>query len=424
MDYLKLLSQNVHEDIIKRSYFDEPFDIRIEENDPDVFTFSFFRSVDPSSKIRDNIFFDQPEVVDNVLEEQINIICNDYWFKDDMFIGIENPYPVYPVYLNIFFKGDNQIYLYNFDTNDIKHNMRKIIITEEAKQKIFDFIKNKIKCYYCEEDFHFELINQKIVSTNCLQIGKYCRNMAKANLNNKHIFIKGCELIINSHPDCLKKCDECQLFLCDNCSKQCQTCKTYYCKRGLASVKDGEYYSAVNTEECKTCKTKCCICKKNLCSKKDNIVEYYDKIEKQIFKVCDECFVVCPNEKCKMKTVKTFSQCNKCGQQFCDNCNDQIRNVALLDQPICYKCWSVPCDVCNEDVFYDDAKKCTNCKNVYVCEKCLIPCICNKMNKPCDNHFCKQCTDQDKGPKVRRSERLNKRNMIDTKNQKSKRRKY
>ena len=390
MNYLELLPANVHEEIAKRIYTEEPFDVKIEFEGLKIYSIVFFRETKCTKNIKDTI--GELNIIDT--QEEFKFIN---WKEKNSFKFYNGSIVLYCDYKKnnlLIFDGSKELYIVE------RLVLRKINITEAARNTIYDYVKDGIKCSICNKGIEL-LINQNDNSfslNNALPLNKYCRS------KKPEVPAKGsCENFLSSvHIQCLKTCDFCQCSICNKCYKQCEHCKKVYCKSNLGIFNNKELLI------CKSCIVQCFCCKKKLCKDKSEMTLYkFSYIKKKRY-VCNDCMTECPNPECDKIVPDRFYFCDGCDKGFCQFCN-KLRYNKVLKTKLCESCNHKECDVCGEQVPHDSTRMCQNCKSSQICDNCFVDCPSCVFELECTYNFCKGCVDINDG----KFKRIRKINQID-----------
>ena len=304
MSYLNLLPANVHEDIAKRIYVDDPYSVEVNiDNQRGNIKLIFYKY----HKISKDIISSMHEVDSDlkIIEDDQGKIKHEYTYLISSPIELKNN--IFTVdcvnyKYRFYFKGDNIFYADN-----------KIFrLTWEANKTLLTLFNENIFCSICQ---------QKIFI-----IG------AKNNLNTLNIFQKcsTCNLMIkNVHPNCVKICPVCDKFIHNYCLGDCEKCGFISCRECSCSKSCSKCYNIIcsgsenYTQDhqriyCFNCMKTCKICH----------ISHYKKEEINKCYKCKE--YICNIGTCK-KNEHTF-KCDFCENFYCniDKCKDNIMKIRFL----------------------------------------------------------------------------------------------
>ena len=253
MDYLKLLPQNVHEEILSKFDIDEPFDLKISE-DFNGLGLSFSRKKSVSQNIiqkykKFSSYNRRYSLIRSLDEDKIIFHITSFFFENNIFFGIYDGYCNDEhqgglVRKNILFEGKNKVYFENISIN----------------------ISNKAK----------NLLINKIKGISCCSNHKNCKNTDKNSSWFQFIDCSSCNKKLQpTHYNCIFKCHLNMLYFktgkeyvgdhfmcCKDCSRYCEECNNIYCAEHVV------YCNECGNNVCyDKCSTECQKCSNIICLK-------------------------------------------------------------------------------------------------------------------------------------------------------------
>jgi hypothetical protein len=361
MNYLEVLPLNVHEEIVKRLYHcNKPYNLKNFNNNHIYFQITY-----------DNNDLDGIPIVESQQEIKFNDVKEIYIngfqiFKNNTFIfNCGRNYTGNYLYFN----GNCRIYQLNMVNSQILN------LTWEANKHLFNFLCEKIKCYYCDKKFNFEIIDGKIISNDYTHNDECCSVVTHSGWNylEGFVYMKCKKVIQIIHNSCRIICNRCNGNICkDHKDGQlCNLCKTYNC----------------GSEKCK-CQFVCEGCKQNICI---NITQAYitehENPPKPIY-TCEKCIKTCPS--CNKIGISTLNitNCYKCLKPICNRDECKLLYSASdisRKKGRCKDCVDEICQVCDSKYIFNEQslginkpQKCPGCRKENICKNCWVRCLINR----------------------------------------------
>ena len=342
MDYLALLPPNVHEEIASRLHFEECFNFGGYHQGL-VWIIKKYKNKQVNDFIVDCGY--------NNPQEKIYLPVSDFVLTND------NKFSVNIKKKSFLFSGNCQLLILKSESQRI------IFLDRELNDKLFDILKNNLKCDYCQEGFDIDFVDGKIKANNYVfnPTNYTCHGKKCTNFGSLPKLFKKC------HKSCKLDCDKCHGILCPNCVVICEFCNLKICKKRACA-----------------CSQRCPgwdICGNKICrDTPSSYLEIFHIGPKSAFNLyyCRECGDQCSlcNEFFKNDDLKICI----CGKKYC------VKNVCKNEHQVCYY---VKCGNCSGSYPSKNLVVCPDC-DTKLCENCRIKCHCDDNN--CVGYACKNCS--------------------------------